>query len=198
MISFISGALIGIGFLELIFSTDFSDDRLFREFECSFRQTNFSGNLQLSIWSFIENPIRNVSLEQLRSMTNTCKFEIYVKRFEELRTWHKNDTKLVPEALITLIKKTIDEIENEETGSRLKTIERTVAETGIWFALELLKRGILTDKGTFSNNFFGVSTFAAIFRYIPFFCVSNCSRLRLSLNRFYGIFGNFPFNRLFR
>ena len=86
-------------------------------------------------------------------MTNTCKFEIYVKRFEELRTWHKNDTKLVPEALITLIKKTIDEIENEEIGSRLKTIERTVAETGIWFALELLNRGILTDKGKFSNIF---------------------------------------------
>lgn len=84
-------------------------------------------------------------------MTNTCKFEIYVKRFEELRNEHKNDTKLVPEALITLVKKTIDEIEKAETGSRLKTIERTVEETGIWFALELLNRGILTDKGTFPN-----------------------------------------------
>ena len=82
-------------------------------------------------------------------MTNTCKFEIYVKRFEELRNW--NETKSVPDALITLIKKTIDEIEKEAPGSRLKTIERLVEETGIWFALELLQRGILTDKGIFSK-----------------------------------------------
>ena len=82
-------------------------------------------------------------------MTNTCKFEIYVKRFEELRNW--NETKSVPDALITLIKKTIDEIEKEASGSRLKTIERLVEETGIWLALELLQRGILTDKGIFSK-----------------------------------------------
>ena len=138
-----------------------------------FGRQNFRGIVydSFSIKSLVENPIRNVSLEQLRSMTNTCKFEIYVKRFEELRTWHKNDTKLVPEALITLIKKTIDEIENEEIGSRLKTIERTVAETGIWFALELLKRGILTDKGTFSNNFFGLSTFSTKFSVHSFISV---------------------------
>ena len=108
-------------------------------------------------------------------MTSTCKFEIYVKRFEELRNW--NETKPVPDALITLIKKTIDEIENEVPGSRLKTIERTVEETGIWFALELLKREILTDKGIFFkttssiSRFFGVPTPSAYqtFRRVFFF-----------------------------
>ena len=103
-------------------------------------------------------------------MTNTCKFEIYVKRFEELRNW--NETKPVPDALITLIKKTIDEIEKEAPGSRLKTIERTVQETGIWLALELLKREILTDKGI---SFKTTSSISRLFRKTDPFGIPNFS-----------------------
>lgn len=124
-------------------------------------------------------------------MTSTCKFEIYVKRFEELRNW--NETKPVPDALITLIKKTIDEIENEAPGSRLKTIERTVEETGIWFALELLKREILTDKGIFFkttssiSRFFGVPTPSAYqtFRRVFFLKIYKAEIIDLTLNLAY-------------
>lgn len=124
-------------------------------------------------------------------MTSTCKFEIYVKRFEELRNW--NETKPVPDALITLIKKTIDEIENEVPGSRLKTIERTVEETGIWFALELLKREILTDKGIFFkttssiSRFFGVPTPSAYqtFRCVFFLKIYKAEIIDLTLNLAY-------------